>query len=430
MSAFVPIADVGTDAPGTLPREQAASARTSALGFREVTAVGLWCSFFLTSPFYIVRSGLPQLSDLIMVALLGALLLFGRFEVPRWSFRAVNAVTLFVLYVFTVDMIWLVITGDTGFLFTASYFVYNLMVCLAFLSLYHWLGRPFLQWTAGAVCISLLLQGALSFFYRQGGHGREILFFDNPNQLGYYAVLYGSIFWVWADSRASRRTRPLLGSLCVYALALYLSVLSLSRAAIVSSGLLLMLAGLKSPKLLAATALLALAALFGGAQWEQQRAAGNRFESRSRGSVTAELVGRGYDRILRYPQYLLLGAGEGRPSRFSLPGSKEQYELHSSLATVLFCYGIAGMFLFLHIFVILGRQCGLFSLVYLLPVLLYGMTHMGLRQSEFWVLMMLLLCVRWGSDRIAAGKPCAIDRQGRPPDEPGSTTAPVMSEAR
>ena len=51
--------------------------------------------------------------------------------------------------------------------------------------------------------------------------------------------------------------------------------------------------------------------------------------------------GRGYDRLVKYSQYLLFGAGEGDYSRFGY-----DIEIHSTLGNILMSYGIIGLLLF------------------------------------------------------------------------------------
>ena len=99
------------------------------------------------------------------------------------------------------------------------------------------------------------------------------------------------------------------------------------------------------------------------------------------------LAGRGYDRVLNHPEYLFFGAGEVDNSRFdSFLGG----ELHSSLANLLFSYGIIGVVLFLNIiiYIIKGNK---FEYYYvLMPIFMYSLTHMGLRNPFFWIVLAIL----------------------------------------
>ena len=104
------------------------------------------------------------------------------------------------------------------------------------------------------------------------------------------------------------------------------------------------------------------------------------------------MAGRGYDRLVNHAEYLLLGAGEGSYNRFQseLPGS----ELHSSYGTLLFCYGLVGALLFsLALLLVCGLQVR--WMLYLSPVMLFGLFHHGLRFTLFWVLLAYVCCLAW-----------------------------------
>jgi O-antigen ligase len=100
------------------------------------------------------------------------------------------------------------------------------------------------------------------------------------------------------------------------------------------------------------------------------------------------LAGRGYDRLIQYVQYTLLGAGEGKFTRFAL--SKHHGELHSTIANILFSYGFIGLLLFISLFLnpkyYLGKV-----LFYMSPILLYGLAHNGIRSPLFWIAFALSL---------------------------------------
>ncbi|HEY1064471.1 MAG TPA: hypothetical protein VGE52_00115, partial [Pirellulales bacterium] len=96
------------------------------------------------------------------------------------------------------------------------------------------------------------------------------------------------------------------------------------------------------------------------------------------------------DRIWNHPEYLLFGAGEGAYTRFH---SHINLELHSSLGTLLFCYGLIGLLLFFRTIAVLVRDCGWRVLWYFAPAMAYGLTHNGLRQTEFWLIAVLIVCI-------------------------------------
>jgi hypothetical protein len=110
---------------------------------------------------------------------------------------------------------------------------------------------------------------------------------------------------------------------------------------------------------------------------------------------------RGYFRLAKYPYYLLFGAGEGYVYRFAIVDQWE-HELHSSIATLLFCYGIVGTALFAGINWQIVRLGGWLSALALMPPYVFGLTHQGLRFTQLWVLLGFLLCLAIETRRDAA----------------------------
>ncbi|MBR3322298.1 hypothetical protein IKG05_01510 [Candidatus Saccharibacteria bacterium] len=96
---------------------------------------------------------------------------------------------------------------------------------------------------------------------------------------------------------------------------------------------------------------------------------------------------RGYDRMIFYPQYNLFGAGEGMYSRFEL--AYHQGELHATLPSILFSYGLMPLvFILIWIFnKIKGTK--LEVLCVYLALLIESFTLINSRQVLFWVIFLL-----------------------------------------
>ena len=92
------------------------------------------------------------------------------------------------------------------------------------------------------------------------------------------------------------------------------------------------------------------------------------------------------------------GAGEGGFERLTQIADKQTKEFHSTLGTILMSYGLVGLAFFgLLLLVIFGRA-PLASIAYLGPVMLYSITHVGVRFSEFWIFLALVYAqARYGS---------------------------------
>lgn len=99
---------------------------------------------------------------------------------------------------------------------------------------------------------------------------------------------------------------------------------------------------------------------------------------------------RGYDRIWKYPEYILLGAGEGANERWT---SKTWFlgEIHSTLAGVLFYYGLPGTFLLIAILISVWRALPNWWLRFLLLApLFYSIGTYNLRNTMFWIGLAIL----------------------------------------
>jgi hypothetical protein len=103
------------------------------------------------------------------------------------------------------------------------------------------------------------------------------------------------------------------------------------------------------------------------------------------------LAGRGYDRIWNNPGYLLFGAAEGAYRRFD---SVLSGEIHSSPATLFFSYGFVGGGIFVVFLTYILRGSERRSWLLLMPTLMYGLTHNGLRFSLLWVTLAFFYCTQ------------------------------------
>jgi hypothetical protein len=102
------------------------------------------------------------------------------------------------------------------------------------------------------------------------------------------------------------------------------------------------------------------------------------------------LEARGYHRIVDFPEHLAFGAAEGACDRFD---PAHPIEIHSSPATLLFAYGIVGSAAFLLFLLNVVKRAPLYLVAHLLPVAFYSITHNGLRDSMFWILLAFLQCL-------------------------------------
>ncbi|WP_339696704.1 hypothetical protein [uncultured Roseivirga sp.] len=266
------------------------------------------------------------------------------------------------------------------------------------LSLYRQYGKQFIYTTAYACVFAGILQIVLSYALQTNAEGiRGAMFFTNPNQLGYYSLCGLAIILVLETMIKIPRLIVYI-SFFVFS---YLALVSVSKAAL-GSMIILFGAYLIANKIFSFRNILAVIVVGGlGFVGVTQSEFGKRFQENlevrnqneeTRPDEITEWEYRGYDRITNHPEYLVFGAGEGGYNRFDTYITN--HEMHSSFGTIAFSYGIPGTALFIMFIFSLLKKLPWYYLIYSLPLFAYGVTHMGLRFTIFWVALMMFPIIR------------------------------------
>ncbi len=378
--------------------------------------VVVWCGFVFCIPFYVFPSGLPQPGDFLMLLLVPLALYGWKGRLPGVFARPFRVLLLFVLWVVIVQYSWAAILGNWGFhgkdtfILFAVYYVFNAAVMLASMILYQRHGDPFLRLTTWFLLASIGVQVVGSFFTYYNQY-RDRVFFNNPNQLGYYAVLAACMmgllqrklrlgFWITVSG--------LLGCL-------YLGLVSASRAAAGGAAVILVVTLVANPKIVIAAIPLIGGLLLTGPvaraiEATERRVAVDQFPEMS------FLEERGWGRIYDNPEYVILGAGEGGTGRFrdSVIGT---HEIHSSAGMIIFSYGLVGTFLFLWFSWRVLQGSRLAAALMLTPIFAFSFAHHGLRDSMLWMVLAIFLMLKYERAPVAASIAAA------PAASPGTTTA-------
>lgn len=341
----------------------------------------LLLAYLIAKPFYLFPSGGPQVAD-GFIALLFLWSLFAAARLSRDSIGVFSACIYFSIYAFFVNAIWALTLDELSMLKTPVFYFFNTIMIFIILTFHALAREKALKILILGTVLSLAIQVTLSLaIVGAGGSGRSSLFFNNPNQLGYWGLLSVSIFCVLSRTVNIR----VVWHLVIFVLGFYLVALSLGKAATVALGLLFVLHFSKKwwHFVLAAICGAILLLVLQDQPILQDLVArlSNIGEQRD-----DSIAGRGYARIWSRPEYLLFGAGEFGLSRF--PG--EIVEMHSTVGTVLFSYGVIGTFLFGIVLWRIYRRSGFANFLYLAPAFAYGLTHQGLRFSLLWVLFAAL----------------------------------------
>lgn len=362
---------------------------------------------FAVAPLHVFPSGMPQPGDLLLFgwALLSIFRGLPRLRLPRESLRAIGPLVMLLAYMALWNGVWFAIRADVSTGLHVLYYLFNLMVVLGVVSAWaRGIGQRSL--VAGVVAGLIGCLASIPFYY-DSGSARNALGFNNPNQLGYFSLLLCVGFVMLAERREGAWRWLEVGCL---AGGLALVAISNSKAAVVALVWLILFRSLRSARLALGLTLVvgAMVLLWGAGEGSQLQRSRDRVASLG-SDHDDSIEGRGYDRIFRHPEYLLIGAGEGGADRFAvLPG--REFELHSSWGTLAFSYGVAGMVLFV-LFVSRIARRGWRVLGYLLPLGLYGVAHQGLRESLLWIV--LCIAALKIEERVPDGSRARVERGPR-----------------
>jgi hypothetical protein len=387
--------------------------------FQQITRIrrdvrlAMWSLVVLLLPFYVFDSGVPQPADWISLLLLPILIRSWNGRLPGPLLRPLKSLVVFMLYVFVVNLVWSVaiftfsINAKDGFLMAPTYYLFNALLFFTFLLMFQRYGEFLLWLTVRLVMAAAFLQVLVSAAGR-GSHGRSSGMFNNPNQLGYYALLSACLI-LFGQKRFRISTVLVTVSLAACS---YLALISASKAALASIcglGVVLLISKLRTIVLagIVFSALIFTSNPFSEAIDRAQ----SRIENDESYGFFEE---RGYDRIVAFPEYWVLGAGEGYYNRFKEVSAIGAHELHSSTATLFFCYGIAGVILFaLYMWGVMAGA-GLRSWIIVGAGFAYGMTHQGLRFRLLWLLLAMVCSLRELETRDRRARLAQQRAPGRP----------------
>lgn len=351
-------------------------------------------AYVALSIFYVFQSGYPQPADFILV--MGLVTAFlARITKPR--VRILNQASLvlfFAFYALLINLIHYAFLPDIRFFLSSGYYVYNALIFLFIMGLVHQSPEFYKKILYYGVAVSVLLQGILAVINPIYEGVRLIGTFNNPNQITYWALISLTLLiLIRYRSQLNYFDLGLIGILG------YITLLALSKAGLIVYALLCavilftrMLTPLKRTVIGFGLVIMTIFMIFDShsvinrvSDIQAFGDAIDRLEGIG-GQADDSLEGRGYDRIISHPEYVILGAGEGGYTRFSGIGARGN-ELHSGLATLIFCYGILGTLFFGLFIYSVFRRLPLLCWVLLLGLMTYGLTHQNIRNSYFWVFL-------------------------------------------
>lgn len=363
------------------------------------------------APVYLWSSGGMQLSHLLfgLFSLIILLPFVVRLQVPARDFMS-RILLIFVLYVWVREIVAFAESRAVSVFIVPLHFTFVLLLFYASRLYVSSFDRLLLLSRVLTLSVVLSLVGVLIGgvgFTVGAGAGRAEGFFNNPNQLGYYAVCAASIFAVLhcAGVVSARRFLLLLSVL------VFMAVLSLSKAAIISILVIPILyafdvlgnalarflssrSAVSAAGLALGTAFLTVALLL-LITWifTMDLPSANEFSVvdrlvNFRAESDSSLTVRGYGLIFQASPAEQLFGTSSRTAAIRHDG----HEVHSTLMAPLTYYGLLGGGMFVVFFAAwwksLWERVGLRRATFIfLPVFLFGITHNGSRFSLFWILV-------------------------------------------
>lgn len=349
-----------------------------------------WFLALALTPVYVLPPGNPQPTTFVLVAVI-ALVGVGWFVPLRPNRDLIVACTMAALWVFIVNAWQFFVLRDDDPAFVKAIFFHGLSMTLVVLTALLAAGAPgqFAAWTRAGILAGVLV-GFAAFGVTLATAPRATGLFDNPNQLAYWAILMGSLWWLlrYPGPVPGLWDLALLGMLGV------MVVESGSRGGMLAFGLLVLIAAIRHRSWhwasLALWLALAGAPVGVGLALQAEHEGLARFEQTKKHD---SLEGRGYDRPLSNPECLIAGCGEGSFADLE-DAALGRRETHSGPLTILVSYGGVGVVAFGLVLLVAMRGAPWGAIWLLAPPLLYNLTHNGLRASPLWIMVGVLAVIQ------------------------------------
>ena len=350
---------------------------------------GIWLLYFVLSPFYVFQSGLPQPADIIIFGGILVFLAIGRMYYSRHVASVYVFGLIFVGLTASINLIHFHFIADIKFIMHSLFYAFNFGIFLYVVNLFAREPVRMNRYTYIALSAVILIQFIAVQFFPDTDDFRASGTFNKSNQLAYWCVLSASLLLI-----LKRNKQINFIDIALFSILTYMQMLSLSKAGIVVFFVLfiIFLAAPQMPKTYRVFLVFIISLLIISNLSNSKRVfeALNRVETIEAVSQRLNTIGkqsddtpeaRGYLRLVKHPEYLFVGAGEGAYWRFG------RQELHSGIATLVFSYSIFGFSVFLLFLGNIFFKLPWYYTAMLVPIFLYGLTHQNIRFSYFWVFL-------------------------------------------
>lgn len=362
----------------------------------------LFLLFLATKPFYLFPSGGLQLSDLFFVASFVYYVLIvkkgDKIEIDKTD----KPLFLFVVFVFIVNTVYATYYGESAFMVSSLYYLYNLLIVI-FFRIYAE-DRRFLSSVASVCRFNIFLQ--LLIYVAGAGRyytaNRYMGTFNDPNQMAFF--IYISLMTAYLIAKLNHKELHVLYHAFAIGLIFWTSSTGMLLALTVFYGVWLLtkiftlLRRVHNVRFILFWTAALMALLLLSPKWDNFK------ESLSESPIIerveqklgrmeasdgpTNVQDRGIEKVILYPEKTLFGSGEGMHDRFDRAVSDN--EIHSTLFSILFYYGTVPTLLFLYWVVLNVRRLTIANLALVLSLAVESITLLNQRQPLFWMLFVLL----------------------------------------
>lgn len=353
----------------------------------------VWILYLLISPIYVFSKGLPQPADYLIFAFGFPALLIAMIKHQGSMPKVFIFGIIFAGLTIAINLIHFSYLYNDRLLKHSLYYIFNFCVFLYTLIIFRQNPERVNQLTYYAVATIIIFQFFYAPLFGEVELLRNLGSFNNPNQLAYWSLLNMAILIV-----LKRDKKFTFFDLMLFGMCIYLESLSLSKAGMIitvlMTGTIFFLPNVPRNGrylMIAGFIIFLMVQLFEPEtfvrkfqQVDQITKVVARIQNIGQESDDSA-EGRGYDRLIKYPHYLVFGAGEGAFYRFGIGAQ----EIHSGIATLLFSYGVTGFVFFgLFLWAVFNNLPKQYYILLFL-IFLFGIPHQNIRFTYFWVFLAL-----------------------------------------
>lgn len=393
-----------------------------------ISAQNMFLMYFLLKPYYILASGSIQIGDIFLLgALISHILFEKKIMFSKLDKRKTLLIFLFVFEIFLINSTYQLKYNDIGFSIATLYYVFNLIGIVLFTSYYK--KKNFLVSLLNISYFNIIIQ-FLIYFSGKGRWYFNIRYMgtlNDPNQLAFYIMI--TTFFI--HSIAKLFNREGWKTFLIYFMSFFLIAKSASTGVTVPYVLFLtVVIFLKLKEVIdfkklkikiiitsfLGTMAICVFVLFSQIRTNSHQITGSekllivsrieeKFNKVLKTDSTKEktsifkssiIKDRGLDKIPNAPYYLLWGGGEGMSERFE---GEFKGEIHSTLPSIAFYYGIIGLGLICS-WIWLNIKNVLISQKIICLILLFeSFFLLNQRQLLFWVFFLISSLLKEKSDK-------------------------------